>query len=114
MRLSVDEWAGSFEGQQRSKLEMAISPELEALDKALERGQKTARGVLDELEADPTWRGTHDRDVTSAERSTVEAQELVTKLQERTKDTPYAFIGLAGVRYQPAHIGPAQRLLEGA
>ena len=47
-----------------------------------------------------TWRGTHDRDVTSAERSTVEAQELVTKLQERTKDTPYAFIGLAGVRYQ--------------
>ncbi|HEX2477354.1 MAG TPA: Ig-like domain-containing protein, partial [Lacipirellulaceae bacterium] len=108
MRLSVDEWAGSFEGQQRAKLEMAISPELEALDKALEKGQKTARGVLDELEADATWRGTHDRDVTSAERSTVEAQERVSKLQERTKDTPYAFIGLQVTDISLAHIGPAR------
>ena len=31
---------------------MAIAPELEALDKALAKAQKTARGVLDELEAD--------------------------------------------------------------
>ena len=108
MRLSVDEWAGSFEGQQRSKLEMAISPELAALDKALEKGQKTARGVLDELEADTPWRGTHDRDVSSAERSTVEAQELVTKLQERTADTPYAFIGLQVTDIGLAHIGPAR------
>jgi hypothetical protein len=108
MRLSVDEWAGSYEGQQRAKLEMAISPELEALDKAIEKGQKIARGVLDELEADPTWRGTHDRDVTSAERATVEAQELVSKLQARTKDTPYAFIGLQVSDIGLAHIAPAR------
>jgi hypothetical protein len=108
MRLSVDEWAGTFEGQQRAKLEMAISPRLEALDKALEKGQKTARGVLDELESDATWRGTHDRDVSSAEKSTVEAQELVTKLQERTKDTPYAFIGLQVADIGLAHLGPAR------
>ncbi|HEY3394973.1 MAG TPA: hypothetical protein VGK58_19870 [Lacipirellulaceae bacterium] len=108
MRLSVDEWAGSFEGQQRSKLEMAISPELAALDRELEKGQKTARGVLDELEADAPWRGTHDRDVSSAEHSTVEAQELVTKLQERTADTPYAFIGLQVTDIGLAHIGPAR------
>jgi hypothetical protein len=108
MRLSVDDWAGSFEGQQRAKLEMAISPELDSLDKALETAQKTARGVLDELEANADWRGTHDRDVSSAERSTVAAQDLVEKLQERSKDTPYAFIGLQVADISLAHIAPAR------
>jgi hypothetical protein len=108
MRLSVDQWAGSFEGQQRAKLEMAISPELEALDKALEKGQKTARGVMDELEANREWRGTHDRDVTAAERSTVDALNIVKKLQDRSKDTPYAFIGLQVADIGLAHIDPAR------
>jgi hypothetical protein len=108
MRLSVDQWAGSFEGQQRAKLEMAISPQLEALDQALEKGQKTARGVLDELEADNKWRATHDREVGSAERSTVAALEIVKKLQEQSKDTPYAFIGLQVADIGLAHIDPAR------
>jgi hypothetical protein len=108
MRLTVDKWAGSFEGQQRAKLEMAIGPELEALDKALEKGQMTARGVLDELETDKQWRGTHDRDVGIAERSTVGALEIVKKLQDRSKDTPYAFIGLQVADISLAHIEPAR------
>jgi hypothetical protein len=109
MRLTVDRWAGSFEGQQRAKLEMAIGPELEALDKSLEKAQKTARGVLDELEVDKQWRGTHDRDVGSAERFTVEALEIVKKLQDRSKDTPYAFIGLQVADISLAHIDPARK-----
>jgi hypothetical protein len=108
MRLTVDKWAGSFAGQQRAKLEMAIGPELEALDKALEKGQKTARGVLDELAADKQWRGTHDRDVGSAARSTAEALEIIKKLQDRSKDTPYAFIGLQVTDIGLAHIEPAR------
>ena len=108
MRLKVDQWAGSYEGQQRAKLETAISPELAALDKALEKAQRTARGVLDELEADQKWRPTHDREVTGAERSTVEAQTLIDKLQQRTKDTPYAFIGLQVADIGLAHVGPAR------
>jgi hypothetical protein len=109
MRLTVDRWAGSFEGQQRAKLEMAIGPELDALDKALEKAQKTARGVLDELQKDQQWRGTHDRDVGSAERFTVEALEIVKKLQDRSKDTPYAFIGLQVADIGLAHIDPARK-----
>jgi hypothetical protein len=108
MRLTIDKWAGSYEGQQRAKLEMAIGPELVALDKALEKGQRTARGVLDELETDKQWRGTHDRDVTSAERYAAEAIEIVKKLQERSKDTPYAFIGLQVADIALAHIEPAR------
>ncbi len=108
MRLKVDESAGTFEGQQRTKLEMAISPELESLDSVLEKVQKTARGVLDDLEPSGKWRPTHDREVTTAERSTVNAQELVRKLQARTKETPYAFIGLQVADISLAHIEPAR------
>jgi hypothetical protein len=107
-RLKIDELAGSFSGQQRTKLEMAIAPELEALDKALEKGQKTARGVLDQLDAKKKWTGSHDHEVTSAERSTVEAQELIAKLQDRSKDTPYTFIGLQVADIGLAHVDPAR------
>ena len=69
MRLKVDQWAGSFEGQQRAKLEMAIAPELEALDQKLAKSQRTARGVLDGLEADHTWQATYDTEVASASNS---------------------------------------------
>jgi hypothetical protein len=108
MRLKIDELAGSFTGQQRAKLEMAIAPELEALDKALAKGQRTARGVLDQLEANSEWGGTHDRDVSSAERSTVEAEEVIGKLQQRSKGTPYAFIGLQVADIGLAHVEPAR------
>jgi hypothetical protein len=108
MRLSVDQWAGSFESQQRAKLEMAIAPELDALDKSLAKAQQTARGVLDELEANRQWRATHDRDVANAERSADESQRIVKRLQDRSKDTPYAFIGLQVTDISLAHIGPAR------
>jgi hypothetical protein len=108
MRLKIDELAGSFSGQQRAKLEMAVGPELEALDKALAKGQRTARGVLDQLEADAEWRGTHDRDVSGAERATVEAQDVIGKLQQRSKDTPYAFVGLQVADIGLAHVDPAR------
>ncbi len=108
MRLKIDELAGSFSGQQRAKLEMAIAPELAALDQALAKGQRTARGVLDQLEADGKWRATHEHEVSSAERSTVEAQEVISKLQQRSKDTPYAFIGLQVADIGLAHVDPAR------
>jgi hypothetical protein len=108
MRLKVDEWAGSFEGQQRAKVEMAIAPELEALDQALAKAERTARGVLDDLGTSGTWQGRHDRDVSSAEKSTVEGQQVITRLEEKSKDTPYAFIGLQVSDIGLAHVNPAR------
>jgi hypothetical protein len=35
LRVTVDEWAGTFEGEKRQKLEIAIAPVLEKLDKLL-------------------------------------------------------------------------------
>jgi hypothetical protein len=107
MKLQVDEWAGSYEGQQRHKLEIAIAPELAALDEALARAQQTSRGVLDELEGGE-WRGKHDRDMTNAERSTVDAQQVIRSLGQKTHNTPYAFIGLQLTDIGTAHVNPAR------
>lgn len=108
MRLKVDKWAGSFEGQQRAKAELAIAPRLAALDEALAKAERTAQGVLESVQADGQWRPAHDRDVTSAEKSTVRAQELIGELQAKSKGTPYAFVGLQVVDIGLAHVDPAR------
>jgi hypothetical protein len=108
MRLKIDEFAGSFSGQQRAKLELAIAPELEALDKALAKGQQSSQGVLDALKKDAQWRETHDLGVTNAERFTVDAQGVIDRLQAQSKDTPYAFIGLQVTDIGLAHVVPAR------
>lgn len=108
MRLKVDQWAGSFSGQQRHKIEMAIAPKFAALDQELAKAQRTAQGVLDAVAAEGEWRGTHDRDVTSAEQATVRGQKLIRELQQRSKDTPYAFVGLQVADIGLAHVDPAR------
>ncbi|MGE3242862.1 MAG: hypothetical protein AB7I57_17445 [Pirellulales bacterium] len=108
MRLKVDKWAGSFEGQQRAKAELAIAPRLAALDETLAKAERTAQGVLESVQADGQWRPAHDRDVTSAEKSTVRAQELIGELQSKSKGTPYAFVGLQVVDIGLAHVDPAR------
>jgi hypothetical protein len=108
MRLKVDQWAGSYEGQRRAKLEMAISPELEALDQKLAKAQRTSRGVLDGLEKDPKWLAAYDTDVTSAQQLVVDGKGIIEKLVGLSKDTPYAFIGLQLADLDVAHLEPAR------
>ncbi len=109
MRLKVDQWAGSFSGQQRTKLELAIAPKLAALDEALAKAERTAQGVLDSVTADGEWRATHDRDITSAEQSTESGQKIIGELAKQTENTPYAFIGLQVADVGLAHVDPARR-----
>ena len=108
MRLKVDQWAGSFEGQQRAKLEMAIAPELDALDRALAKAERTARGVLDDLGAGGTWQGRHDRDV--AARRKIHGRRPAGDQAPRAKEQGYALRlrRLAGLRHRagPRRPGP--------
>src|SRR3990172_9626866 len=87
---------------------MAIAPKLAALDQELAKAQRTAQGVLDAVAAEGQWRGAHDRDVTSAEQATVGGKNLIRELQHRSKDTPYAFVGLQVADIGLAHVDPAR------
>ncbi len=108
MRVKVDQWAGSFAGQRRAKLEMAIEPELVALDEKLAKAERTARGVLDGLEAERKWQVAYDRDVASAQQFVADGKDIVEKLVAQSKDTPYAFIGLQVADIGAAHLEPAR------
>lgn len=100
----VDEWAGTFEGDRRNKLELAIDPVLKRLDELLARAQK---------QTDPITRaGSVQRDdaprIAMAQTNLVAAQRQITELKRKTSGTPYAFIGLQLQNIGAAHISPAQ------
>lgn len=109
MRVKVDQWAGSFEGQQREKLELVIAPLIAELDRTLEKAQTLSRIVLDETPDPAQWRAKQDRDVSQAEKRVVAATKIITDLEGDTNGTPYAFIGLQLVDINQAHIEPARR-----
>ncbi len=111
MRITVDRWAGSFSGQQRIKLELAIAPELEALDRTLADAQQTAHGVLEELQAGTAWRHAHAAETSSALQSIDRAKQIIAKLERLTIDTPYAFVGLQVTDIGLAHVEPARSKL---
>lgn len=111
MRIKVDKYAGSFAGQQRKKLEIAIAPSLEAIKRHLVRAQKLTRGTLDDLQANKGWQARHHRDVTAAEGTLRKAQEVARKLQGKTHNTPYAFLGLQISDISAANMTPARDYL---
>jgi hypothetical protein len=109
MRLKIDEWAGSFAGQEREALEMAIAPELLKLDELLEKAEKLSRSALDAVDAGSGWLPEHGRDIDSAGQQIAAGMQIIDDLEQRTHGTPYAFVGLQLVNVNKAHLQPARR-----
>lgn len=109
MRLKIDEWAGSFAGQEREALEMAIAPELLKLDELLEKAENISRNVLDAADAGSEWLPEHGRDIDSAGQSIAQGMQIIDDLEQKTHGTPYAFVGLQLVNVNKAHMQPARR-----
>ena len=108
MRLTIDEYAGSFEGQRRRKLELAIAPFLESLDDELAKAEAAARYVLDQSEQQQAWQVQQDRDVDSADKRLQEAEQIISRLQRKSRETPYTLIGLQLVDIGQSHVTPAR------
>ena len=91
--LKVDEWSGSFDGEQRRKLEIAIDPVLRRVDALL--GQAEDRtGALKLAAGGGGFREEHADGLQGARDDLDAALAEVQALRGRTADTPYAFIGL--------------------
>ena len=109
MKIHIDQYAGSFEGQQRQKLELAINPVLKELDAALAKAIEELRPISDAFsegrkpadeEAKKSLRG--------ADTQIARGQSLVADLVQKSEGTPYAFIGLQLVDITELHISPAR------
>ncbi|MBX3436922.1 MAG: hypothetical protein KF861_05495 [Planctomycetaceae bacterium] len=107
MRLNIDQWAGSFAGRQREKLEMMISPRLQELDEILARAENRLQETLDDLKRAVDWTGKNDQILSKAEEDLGGAIRIVADLNTKSAGTPYAFIGLQLSEIADSHIVPA-------
>ena len=96
--ISVDEWAGSYEGQKRKKLEIAIEPVLKQIDELLARAQEKIESLKQQVSEPP---------LVVAKDSVSGSRKLIDDLKDRTSGTPYAFVGLQLHNISEAHIVPA-------
>jgi hypothetical protein len=107
LRVTVDEWAGTFEGEKRQKLEIAIAPVLEKLATLL----KMADAKTDSLKAAVTSRdGLQEKDaepLNGAKAHVADSESEIAGLKSRTTGTPYAFAGLQLHNIGQAHVTPA-------
>ena len=95
--IMVDEYAGSFDGERREKLEIAIDPVLKQLDELLAQAQTNT--VQSQFEP--------------ARTNLAAAANAISNLTSKTTGTPYAFVGLQLQNIAHAHIAPALHYLSG-
>jgi len=111
MRVVVDQWADSFQGQMREKQEMAIDPTLKLLDELLRKAHDLTESNLlaaqskEGLGVEQTWALEESKDqVRQADRAVVD-------LKKDSAGTAYAFIGLQISDIGDTHIAPAREEL---
>jgi hypothetical protein len=111
--IKVDEWAGSFEGEKRKKLEIAIDPVLQRLAELLAHAQEQTDSLKKPAASSEGLQQLHSAPLTAAKRNLKESEDAVSDLKSRTANTPYAFIGLQLHNISDAHITPAGKNLAG-
>jgi hypothetical protein len=106
--LTIDRWAGSFDGQSREKIELAIAPVIEELDRHLAEAEGIARKLLDESDTDTSWQESQSNQLQAADGSLEKAIGLIDDLAIKSAETPYAFVGLTLVDIGNSQITPAR------
>jgi len=108
MRIHIDQWAGTFDGQQRQKLELLIDPVLKELDAILAKAIDELRPVSVDLNLGKTPGENYKKSLRAADTLIARAQTLVGDLVQKSDGTPYAFVGLQLVDITELHISPAR------
>jgi hypothetical protein len=105
--ITVDEWAGSFEGEKRKKLEIAIDPVLQRLAELLASAQEKTDSLKSPAASAEGLQQAHTAPLSVAKTNIRDSENAVSDLKSRTANTPYAFIGLQLHNIRDAHIAPA-------
>ena len=108
MKIHIDKWAGSFDGQERRKLEILIDPVLKELEAALAKAIDELRPVSDALAEGKKPSDDFKKPLRAADTQIARGQSLVADLVQKSDGTPYAFIGLQLVDITELHISPAR------
>jgi hypothetical protein len=110
--ISVDEFAGTYEGEKRKKLEVAIDPVLKRLDELLAHAQMKTDSLKQPAASEGGLQPDHTESLNGAKAHLKDAGIAVADLKSRTSNTPYTFIGLQLHNISEAHITPAGKALD--
>ncbi|MHA3774446.1 hypothetical protein ACXR0O_23210 [Verrucomicrobiota bacterium sgz303538] len=105
--LVIDEWAGSFEGEKRKKLEIAIAPVLEQLATLLQKAEEQTTLLEKPASSPQGLQSAHAEPLSGAQGNLGESEKAIADLKVRTTGTPYAFVGLQLHNIGGAHVTPA-------
>jgi hypothetical protein len=106
MKIVVDQWGRSFEGQVREKLEIAIDPVIKRLDSLLGQAQESVEGAMT-AGLSPAQNGSME----NAKDNLRQADAAVSDLKKLCHGTPYAFVSLQLDDIREAHMTPARHEL---
>jgi hypothetical protein len=109
--ITVDEYAGTFDGEKRQKLEIAIDPVLKQLEALLATAQEKTDSLKPPAASTEGLQQTHAEPLNHAKGKLKESIDVTADLKGRTAGTPYAFVGLQVHNIGQAHTTPAQRSL---
>ena len=107
MKLKIDEYAGSFEGESRRKLEIAIDPVLQNLRKWLSACEDLLASAGKNSAETPAWDEGKQQSLSRAIGYLQQSNNAVEALNRKTKGTPYAFVGLQIADIALTHFDPA-------
>ena len=111
MKILVDDWGHSFEGQMREKLEIAIDPVLKLLDQLLGQAQQVTDDTLHTGKSPAGLSQSQAAPLETSRGHLRQADAAVSDLKRVSQDTPYAFIGLQVHDVRETHISPARKHL---
>ena len=106
-QIKVDKYAGGFTSEDRNKVEIAIAPVLELLKTSLENAGKDVRRVMNPTTADPVTGAVAVNLLQDAGNELKIGSEAVIGLNQETRNTPYAFVGLRLESIRTAEVAPA-------
>ena len=113
-QIKVDQYIGGFASENRNKLEIAIAPIMETLKKSLVNAGENVRRVMNPTAADPTTDAVAVKFLQGASSELQTGSEAVIELNKKTKNTPYAFVGLRLESIRTADVVPARDDVEKA
>ena len=110
--ITIDEWAGTFDGEDKEKLELAIDPVIQRLKELLGQALEHVDSAQSEFskQSSELSETTHDL-VTQGRDKLRQSESAIDELISKSTGTPYAFIGLQLQNIGDNHIQPAQESL---
>jgi hypothetical protein len=111
MRIVVDQWARSFDGQMREKQEMAIEPTLKLLEHLLHSAHDLTESNLVAAQSKEGLGSQQGWALDESKDQLLQADRAVQDLKKNSAGTPYAFIGLQISDIDDSHVAPAREKL---